>query len=250
MILKLVKHASLFCAAWLVLSIMMAGCVCVVHQHDAKRAEPVYVSKEPPPAKQESRPASPSKSHAWVEGRWEWNEADDDYEWEDGKWEEPPSEGATWQEPVYEEREDETRIYTPGYWLPQGAKKSEPAKKPGGATARPSDSGSKKKRPGGTVVRPGTTVEKQKPGGATARPGATDKKKKRPGGAAVRPGTTIEKKKPGGTTKRPGNKNKGGVSVAPLGVGSKKSACKKSSKCNCNKRCDRGETKKTCSDCK
>lgn len=54
----------------------------------------------PPPAPRGYRvPPQPSPNHEWVEGHW--SPQGSHYRWHDGRWAQPPRQGAYWQEPYY-----------------------------------------------------------------------------------------------------------------------------------------------------
>jgi len=127
--MRLVKQLSLFLAAWFILSVLMTGCVCVVHSTHTEKPSPVYVAGPPPEPKADDdamRPRKPAPGHIWLKGYWAWNEADEDWEWEDGKWEEPPSEDSEWEEPKYEDHDGDW-VFVPGHWKKDpGAHKGKP----------------------------------------------------------------------------------------------------------------------------
>jgi len=104
-----------FAVVWMAVSVVVNGCVCVVHQYDARRPAPVYVAGPPPPAKAETKPPAPSDNQVWVGGHWDWNQVEEEWEWADGSWQTPPDDGSTWEEPSYEDNEGDW-VFTPGYW--------------------------------------------------------------------------------------------------------------------------------------
>ncbi|MDJ0761866.1 MAG: hypothetical protein QNJ97_02665 [Myxococcota bacterium] len=120
MMVRFLRHVALFCAAWLLLSVFMTGCVCVVQGKDPARPRPVYVAGPPPPVKQEVIPQSPSSNYVWVPGYWDWNEVDNQWIWEDGRWAVPPQPGYVWQPSSYQDQGQGDWIYTPGQWVPSG----------------------------------------------------------------------------------------------------------------------------------
>jgi hypothetical protein len=121
--MKGLKSVVLFFAAWLALSVLMTGCVCVVHNH-AEHPKPVYVKEAPPPPRQEAQPASPGTHYVWVAGAWTWNIALDKWEWAEGAWQQPPDKGSEWVPAKFEERDD-SKVFTPGHWSAKGEKDSD-----------------------------------------------------------------------------------------------------------------------------
>jgi hypothetical protein len=74
----------------------------------------VIVVREAPPApRSESMSAQPSPQQTWVPGYWSWHEGK--HTWVAGHWETPPSPGAVWVAPRWEQRAD-GYAFTPGGW--------------------------------------------------------------------------------------------------------------------------------------
>jgi hypothetical protein len=53
----------------------------------------------PPPPRAYKVPPQPSPNHEWVEGHWEPHGSK--YQWQNGRWAQPPRRGAYWEEPYY-----------------------------------------------------------------------------------------------------------------------------------------------------
>jgi hypothetical protein len=124
MVKKTLRNTAAFLFVWLAISLLANGCVCVVHGHSGREPRTVYVKSPPPPPKHETKTSAPSSSHVWVEGHWDYNESNDNWEWEEGSWEVPPEGGSTWKKPEYEEHGGK-QVYKPGRW-----KKTDKNKKP------------------------------------------------------------------------------------------------------------------------
>ena len=73
----------------------------------------VVIKLRPPISIHEHRPPRPSRDHVWVGGyhRYEGN----GYQWQAGRWEQPPRVHAVWVAPRYTHRRD-GYVYTEGYW--------------------------------------------------------------------------------------------------------------------------------------
>jgi hypothetical protein len=117
MVKKTLRNTAFFFLAWLTISLLANGCVCVVHSRGYHEPRTVYVSSPPPSPKHETKTSAPSSGHVWVEGHWDYNEADDNWEWEEGKWKVPPEKGSKWERPKYSEHEGGKSTYTPGKWV-------------------------------------------------------------------------------------------------------------------------------------
>ena len=116
MMIKFTRHVAQFSLAWIACSILATGCVCVVHQRGTMEPQPVYVRTPPPAVRVETKADPPSSVHVWIDGYWDYNSAEDGWEWREGSWQIPPDEGVTWQTPSYEDRGEGNWVYVPGYW--------------------------------------------------------------------------------------------------------------------------------------
>lgn len=77
---------------WLALVLALAGC--------ATSASPVVKQAPPPPSAEKPPHGSPTPGHFWRSGHWAWDEDEQLYYWETGRWAETRS-GELW---------------IPGYW--------------------------------------------------------------------------------------------------------------------------------------
>ena len=115
--MRIAKTVFVFLAAWFVLSVVIASFKSEVHHHHYYGTPgPMYVSSPPPAPRDQSRTDRPTEDHIWISGHWDWDEGSGDWVWVEGAWEIPPDEGASWEEPEYEENEGDW-IYTPGHWI-------------------------------------------------------------------------------------------------------------------------------------
>jgi hypothetical protein len=255
MVKKTLRNTAFFFLAWLTISLLANGCVCVVHSRGYHEPRTVYVSSPPPSPKHETKTSAPSSGHVWVEGHWDYNEADDNWEWEEGKWKVPPEKGSKWERPKYSEHEGGKSTYTPGKWVRpshDSGKSKKPtqtkdtSKKDKGPTQTkdtsdkdkgPTQTKDNEKKPGGASAKP--AKEDEKPGGASAKPAKEDEK---PGGASAKP--AKEDEKPGGASAKATDKK------APPVVKPSKAKCNKSRSCNCDGICGELEKAKACGDCR
>src|SRR4051812_21192922 len=79
--------------------------IVVANTYPAANAAPVVstivVTQAPPTMQQEVVLAQPSSQHVWIAGYWTWR--NERYEWMSGHWELPPSSGAVWNAPRWEQ---------------------------------------------------------------------------------------------------------------------------------------------------
>jgi WXXGXW repeat (2 copies) len=74
----------------------------------------VRIVDTPRPAfRHEVRTERPSPNHVWVGGFW--HHTGTDWNWNDGRWAEPPQRHSRWVAPRYQKRHDGMR-YSPGHW--------------------------------------------------------------------------------------------------------------------------------------
>jgi len=73
----------------------------------------VVVTQTPPALQQEVVLAQPTPDHKWLPGYWTWR--NDQYQWMAGHWALPPSSGAVWVAPRWEQQGNAYRFYE-GYW--------------------------------------------------------------------------------------------------------------------------------------
>jgi hypothetical protein len=117
---KIREHLCFLAALALVLPMTIGGCHCTLHSYGGTTAQPIYVATAPPLPKAETKTPAPSGNHAWVDGHWDWSEADKNWVWVEGSWKIPPSNDWEWVPPKYEDRED-IGVYTPGHWSAKDA---------------------------------------------------------------------------------------------------------------------------------
>ncbi|MCU0662370.1 MAG: YXWGXW repeat-containing protein [Myxococcota bacterium] len=123
----------------LVLPMAIGGCHCTLYSTAATTPQPIYVSTPPPPVKVEIQPPAPSAGYVWIEGHWDWNDADTSWVWVEGTWTRPPKEGWQWVPPKFDDREDND-VYTPGHWSETGVPSHPEWKQPPKVVAQtPSD---------------------------------------------------------------------------------------------------------------
>jgi len=73
----------------------------------------VIVTQAPPAVQQENPPPRPSDEYTWIGGYWIWR--DNQYLWVAGHWALPPSRGAVWVPPRWEQEGANYRFYD-GHW--------------------------------------------------------------------------------------------------------------------------------------
>jgi hypothetical protein len=73
----------------------------------------IIVREAPPAPKSEAMTAQPSPQQTWIPGYWSWH--DGKHTWVAGHWETPPSPGAVWAAPRWEQRAD-GYAFIPGGW--------------------------------------------------------------------------------------------------------------------------------------
>lgn len=84
-------------------------------------AEPLLVSKRPPPALREFPPAirPAANQTVWLPGYWGWDEGQENFLWVSGVWRVPPP-GMRWV-PGYWSARDDHFAWTPGFWFAKEA---------------------------------------------------------------------------------------------------------------------------------
>jgi hypothetical protein len=71
------------------------------------------VPQAPPQRRREVRTERPGPNHVWQSGFW--HHTGSDWNWNDGRWSEPPRRHAHWVAPRYQKVRGGTR-YIPGHW--------------------------------------------------------------------------------------------------------------------------------------
>jgi hypothetical protein len=87
-----------------------------IHLHRRHRdsvVSSIVVTQAPPAMQQEVVLAQPSSQHVWIAGYCTWR--NDRYEWMAGHWEQPPSSGAVWNAPRWEQHGNAYK-FSEGYW--------------------------------------------------------------------------------------------------------------------------------------
>jgi hypothetical protein len=73
----------------------------------------VYIGRNPPPIRYESRPNPPGEGYQWVDGYW--GVQSGRYVWVNGRWDRPPYEGGYWTHPHYDHYQQGWRMHE-GHW--------------------------------------------------------------------------------------------------------------------------------------
>jgi hypothetical protein len=88
--------------------------------------DPAVIDTPPPPARAETKPASPDPKYAWVPGHY--IPVKGEWQWVAGKWAQPPTVESVWIQGSYDAK---TKRWSEGHWQPDGkpATKVEPNEK-------------------------------------------------------------------------------------------------------------------------
>jgi hypothetical protein len=77
------------------------------------RRDPLSLAEPPPPARAETKPASPGTNYVWKPGHW--SPVQSEWKWTPGEWSVPPTPISVWIEGTYDAKEQR---WSPGYWEP------------------------------------------------------------------------------------------------------------------------------------
>ncbi|HWP93036.1 MAG TPA: hypothetical protein VNN20_12655 [Thermodesulfobacteriota bacterium] len=77
---------------------------------EVARAKPPYI---PPALRVEEAGPTPSTTHVWIPGHWDWNGYD--WVWTAGKWELPPSSSSVWVSGHWK-WDGVNWVWVPGHW--------------------------------------------------------------------------------------------------------------------------------------
>jgi hypothetical protein len=86
-----------------------------------EQTDPSVIDTPPPPARAETKPASPDPKYAWVAGHY--IPVKGEWQWVAGKWAMPPTVESVWIQGSYDAK---TKRWSEGHWQPDG----KPATKP------------------------------------------------------------------------------------------------------------------------
>jgi len=73
----------------------------------------------PPARRTEVRGTAPSRSSKWTPGYYTYNTNRSDYDWNKGRWQDPPTSRSTWTAPSYKAHDDHYDYYE-GKWNNHG----------------------------------------------------------------------------------------------------------------------------------